>query len=117
MSMMGKHKFFLGLQIKQVDELTNIHELKYVKKLLKRFKLEEAKSISTPMHPITSLRLNKKSNLVDIIEYRQMIRSLLYLTTFRLDITFNICLFALYLIVFCENSIVISLSKNPILHS
>ena len=58
MSMMGEIKFFLGLQIKKVDYKTFIHQSKYVRELLKRFKLDEAKHMSTPMHPTKSLGLD-----------------------------------------------------------
>jgi len=94
MSMMGELKFFLGLQIKQTEDKTFIHQSKYVRELLKRFKLDEAKPMSTPMHPTTSLGLDKESSPINITEYRQMIRSLLYLTTSRLDIMLSECLCA-----------------------
>jgi len=90
--MMGELKFFLGLQIKQTEDKTFIHQSKYVRELLKRFKLDEAKPVSTPMHPTTSLGLDKESNPVIITEYRQMIGSLLYLTASRSDIMFSVCL-------------------------
>ncbi|RDX63066.1 putative mitochondrial protein, partial [Mucuna pruriens] len=37
-------KFFLELQIKQADDAIYIHQTKYVKKLLKKFKLKDCKS-------------------------------------------------------------------------
>jgi len=46
------------------------------------------------MHPITSLGLDKESNLVDNIEYREMIESLLYLTKSRPNIMHNVYLCA-----------------------
>jgi len=48
------------------------------------------------MDPTTYLGLEKESKLVDIIEYRQMIGSLLYLTTSKLDIMFNVYLCACF---------------------
>jgi len=60
---MGELKFFHSLQIKQVHGLTYIHKTKYVKELLKRFKLDKAKSMNTPMH-------HKMYSSMDIIEYR-----------------------------------------------
>ena len=94
MSTMGELKFFLGLQNKQTKDKIFIHQSKYVRELLKRFKLDEAKPMSTPMHPTTSLGLDKESSPINITEYRQMIRSLLYLTTSRLDIMLSECLCA-----------------------
>jgi len=50
--------------------------------------------MSTPTHPTTYLGLDKKFNSLGITEYRQMIGSLLYLTTSKPDIMFNVCLCA-----------------------
>jgi len=52
--------------------------------------LEDAKEVKTSMHPYTSLGLEKEFELADHTKYRQMIRSLLYLTTFRPNIIFTI---------------------------
>ncbi|RVW17202.1 hypothetical protein CK203_108857 [Vitis vinifera] len=49
MSMMGELNFFLGLQIKQLKEETFINQAKYIRDLLKRFNMEEAKTMKTPM--------------------------------------------------------------------
>ena len=49
MSMMGELNFFLGLQIKQLNEGTFINQVKYIKNFLKRFNIEEAKTRKTPM--------------------------------------------------------------------
>ena len=43
MSMMGEMKFFLGLQIKQTPQGIYIHQTKYVKELLKKFNMSDAK--------------------------------------------------------------------------
>ena len=37
MSMMGELNYFLGIQIKQSDDGTFIHQTKYIKGLLRRF--------------------------------------------------------------------------------
>ena len=49
MSMMGEHNFFLGFQIKQLKEGTFINQEKYVRDLLEKYNLEEAKTKNTPM--------------------------------------------------------------------
>ncbi|RDY07233.1 hypothetical protein CR513_08684, partial [Mucuna pruriens] len=43
MIMMGELKFFLGLQIKQAEVDIYIYQTKYVKELLKKFKLDDCK--------------------------------------------------------------------------
>ena len=96
MSIMGGLTFFLGLQVKQTKDDTFINQAKYVKDLLKRFGLETSKPYSTPMS--TSIKLDKDEwgKCVDFKLYRSMIGSLLYLTTSRPDIMFNVCLCARY---------------------
>ncbi|XP_025878356.1 uncharacterized protein [Oryza sativa Japonica Group] len=49
MSMIGELSFFLELQIKQLKDGTFMSQTKYIKDLLKRFGLEDAKPIKTPM--------------------------------------------------------------------
>ncbi|GAU47880.1 hypothetical protein TSUD_404520 [Trifolium subterraneum] len=94
MSMMGELGFFLGLQIKQQEDGTFISQEKYVNDLLKKYKMNEAKIMSTPMHPSTSLDKDEKGKDVSEKEYRGMIGSLLYLTASRPDIVFAVGLCA-----------------------
>ena len=93
-SIIGELKFFLGLQIKQADEGIYIHQTKYVKELLKKFKLVDAKHIKTPMHPTTILGLNNESKKANEKTFRGMIGSLSYLTMSRPNIMFSLCLCA-----------------------
>jgi len=51
MSMLGKLKFFFGVQINQWKDGEYVHQTKYTKELLKKFKLEDCKVMNTPMHP------------------------------------------------------------------
>jgi uncharacterized membrane protein YciS (DUF1049 family) len=94
MSMMGELGFFLGLQIKQTHEGIIIHQQKYVKELLKKFEMENAKPASTPMATTTKLGKDEDGTSVDESMYRGMIGSLLYLTASRPDIMFSVCLCA-----------------------
>ncbi|RVX10231.1 Retrovirus-related Pol polyprotein from transposon RE1 [Vitis vinifera] len=90
MSMMGELNFFLGLQIKQLNEGTFINQAKYIRDLLKRFNMEEAKTMKTPMSSSIKLDKDEKGKSIDSTMYRGMIGSLLYLTASRPDIMYNI---------------------------
>ena len=94
MSMMGELKFFLGIQINQCKDEVYVHQTKYIKELLKKFKLEDCKVMNTPMHPTCTLSKEDTGSKVDQKLYRGMIDSLLYLTTSRPDILFSVCLCA-----------------------
>jgi hypothetical protein len=92
--MMGELQFFLGLQIKQAKEGTFVHQAKYTKDILKKFKMDDLKPLSTPMSTTTALDAGEDGEPVDQKEYQSMIGSLLYLTATRLDIQFCVCLCA-----------------------
>ena len=77
MSIIGEPKFILRQQIKHTNTGIHIHQTKYLKELLKKFKLEDAKEMKSHMHPTTCLRLNEESNKVDNSQYRAIIGSLL----------------------------------------
>jgi hypothetical protein len=94
MSMMGKLQFFLRLQIKQSKEGTFVHQAKYTKDIVRKFKMEDSKAMTTPMSTTTALDADEESEHVDQKEYRSMIGSLLYLTATRPDIQFSVCLCA-----------------------
>ena len=94
MSMIGELTFFLGFQVKQLKEGTFIHQEKYTKDILKKFKMDECKPIKTPMATNGHLDLDVDGKPVDQSLYRSIIGSLLYLTTSRPDIMFSVCLCA-----------------------
>ena len=67
---------------------------KYVKDILKKFGMEDAKPIKTPMATNGHLDLDEGGNTVDQKLYRSMIGSLLYLTASMPDIMFSVCMCA-----------------------
>ncbi|KAL6348531.1 hypothetical protein AAG906_013151 [Vitis piasezkii] len=75
MSMMGELNFFLGLQIKQLKEITFINQAKYIRDLLKRFNMEEAKTMKTPMSSSIKIDKDEKGKSIDSTMYRGMIES------------------------------------------
>jgi hypothetical protein len=86
MSMMGELQFFLELQIKQAKQGTFVHQAKYTKDILKKFKMDNSKPLSNPMSTTTALDADEDGEPVDQKECRSMIGSLLYLMTTRPDI-------------------------------
>ena len=92
MSMIGELNFFLGSQVKQLKEGTFIHQEKYTRDILKKFKMDDCKPIKTPMPTNGHLDLDEGGKSVDQTLYRSMIGSLLYLTASRPDIMFSVCM-------------------------
>ncbi|GJS22449.1 retrovirus-related pol polyprotein from transposon TNT 1-94 [Tanacetum coccineum] len=73
MSMMGELNFFLGLQIKQLDDGIFFNQSKYIKEMLKKFGLEDSKPIKTPISTETKLTRDEEGEFVDNTKYRGMI--------------------------------------------
>ncbi|WVZ81604.1 hypothetical protein U9M48_028959 [Paspalum notatum var. saurae] len=94
MSMIGELNFFLGFQIKQVKGGIFIHQEKYCRDLLKKFKMGDCKPISTLMSTNEHLDADVDGKPIDQSNYCSMIGSLLYLTASRPNIMFSVCLCA-----------------------
>jgi hypothetical protein len=65
MSMMGELQFFIGLQIKQAKEGTFVHQAKYTKDNIKKFKMDDSKQLSTLMSTTTMLDADEDREPVD----------------------------------------------------
>ena len=95
MSAMGELSYFLGLQVEQQKEGSFILQAKYVRDILKWFRMEDASTFDTPIQVNHKLSQDTKNDkCVDPSVYRAMIGSLMYLTASRPDIMFPICLCA-----------------------
>jgi hypothetical protein len=69
MSMMGELQFFLGLQIKQSKERTFVHQAKYTKDIVRKFKMEDSKAMAMPMSTAIALDAEEEGEHVDQKEY------------------------------------------------
>eukprot|EP00253_Pinus_taeda_P008235 PITA_08235 len=80
MSLFGELTYFLGLQIQQNEGGIFFSQTKYLKQILKKYGMEDAKPVCTPMVTGCNLSANDESAIVHQPTYRSMIGSLLYLT-------------------------------------
>jgi hypothetical protein len=87
-------KYFLGFQVKQLQQGTFISQTKYIQDILTKFGMKDAKPIKTPMGTNGHLDLDTGGKSVDQKVYRSMIGSLLYLCASRPDIMLSICMCA-----------------------
>jgi hypothetical protein len=69
-----------------------VHQAKYTKDIVRKFKMEDSTAITTPMSTTTTLDADEEGEHVDQKEYRSMIVSLLCLTATTPDIQFSVCL-------------------------
>ena len=95
-SMTGKLNQFLGLQIHQQESGIFISQSKYAKNLVKKFGLESASPVRTPMSPNIKLTVDLLGKSIDSYLYRSMIGSLLYFTASRPNISYNVGVCARY---------------------
>ena len=86
MSMFGKIKFFVGLQIQQNKNRIYITQSKYIKEILKKFGMEGSKPVGTPMCTRLKLTKDDESKEVDQTLYRSMIGKLQYVVHTRPNI-------------------------------
>ena len=86
MSLLGELTYFLRLQISQQEKGIFICQAKYIKEILKKFKMEDCKIVLTLM--VTSCKLSIDNSYKDVDQrlYRSMIGSLLYVTASRPDV-------------------------------
>ncbi|GKB17691.1 retrovirus-related pol polyprotein from transposon TNT 1-94 [Tanacetum coccineum] len=140
MSMMGELNFFLGLQIKQMEDGIYFNQSKYIKEMLKKFGLEESKPMKTPMSSDTKLKKDEECESVNSTKYRGMIVCLIVLPLEKTTISTTeaeyisagkACQQALWMkqalidydvqlndvSIMCDNKGAIDLRKNPVQHS
>ena len=94
--MFGELSYFLGLQIKKIKNDIFMSQGKYIIGMLKKFGIDDAKIISTPMGTNGNLDSNSSGNMVDQKMYRSMIGSLLYVTASRPDVMFSVYMCATF---------------------
>eukprot|EP00253_Pinus_taeda_P009829 PITA_09829 len=79
-SLLGELTYFLGLQIQQNEGGIFLSQTKYLKQILKKYRMEDSKPVCTPMVTGCSLSANDELVAVHQPTYKSMIGSLLYLT-------------------------------------
>ncbi|GJX00181.1 retrovirus-related pol polyprotein from transposon TNT 1-94 [Tanacetum coccineum] len=70
MSMMGELNFFLGLQIKQMEDGIFFNQSKYIKEMLKKLGLEDSKPTKTSISTEIKLTKDDEAYSVDSSKYR-----------------------------------------------
>lgn len=96
MSIINELTFFLGFQVKQMKDGIFIPHNKYAKNILKKFGLDNSQHKRT--HDATHIKQSEdeKRLIVDQNLYRSIICSLLYTIANRLDIIFDVGMYAHY---------------------
>lgn len=97
MTDLGDMTYFLGMEIQQTQQGIFIGQQKYAKEVLKKFNMEDCKSMSTPLAQNDKFNKEDGAEKVDEGLYRSIIGCLMYLTATRPDIMYSVSLLSRYM--------------------
>ncbi|KAL5724118.1 hypothetical protein ACHQM5_007419 [Ranunculus cassubicifolius] len=97
MTDLGKLHYFLGIEVQQSSAGIFLSQRKYVGEILKRFRMENCNAVGTPAEVGVKLMKTSGGQLVDSTLYKQIVGSLMYLTTTRPDIMYAVSLISRYM--------------------
>lgn len=87
---MGLLHYSLGVEVNQIQSYSFISQKKYIRELLNRFGMEDYHPLYTPMEQNLKLKLVEENQFEDATKFKQLIGSLIYLTTTIPNISFMI---------------------------
>ncbi|KAL4369603.1 hypothetical protein GQ457_05G026510 [Hibiscus cannabinus] len=88
MTDLGLMNYFLGMEVHQGEDGIFISQRKYANDVLKKFKMQNCKPVSTPLVVNEKLSKVDGQRKVDAKEYKSLVGSLLYLIATRPDLMF-----------------------------
>ena len=98
----GLLHYYLGIEVIQNPKFIFISQKKYIGELLYRFGMKDCNSVSTPMEQNMKLSSNEGNSFEDPTKYRQLVGSLIYLTTTHPNIMFVVQFFSRFMHKPCE---------------
>eukprot|EP00253_Pinus_taeda_P008770 PITA_08770 len=102
MTNLGYVHYYLGIEVTQHPKSIFLSQKKYIGDLLNRFGMTECNPLTTPMEQNLKLTSIEGKEFEDAIKYRQLVGSLIYLTTTRPDISFAVGILSRFMQKPCE---------------
>ena len=99
---MGYVHYYLGIEVTQHPKSIFLSQKKYIGDLLNRFGMTECNPLSTPMEKNLKLTSIEGKEFEDATKYRQLVGSLIYLTTTRPNISFVVGILSRFMQKPCE---------------
>ncbi|XP_058767860.1 uncharacterized mitochondrial protein AtMg00810-like [Vicia villosa] len=90
MSDLGKLFYFLGMEYQMSKQGMVLHQKKYVKKILRRFRMDDLNPASSPVGTKLKLEKHGEEDKVNVTLFKKIIGSLRYVCNSRPDIGFAI---------------------------
>ena len=112
MTDLGLMTYFLGMEIKQSQDEVFVCQKKYAKEILKKFHMEDCKSMSTPMNQKEKLSKEDGTEKVDEAHFRSLIGSLMYLSATRPDILIAVSILSRFM--HCASEIHLKAAKRVV---
>jgi hypothetical protein len=97
MTDLGLMHYFLGIEVVQSSDSIFISQKKYAMEILDRFKMTNCNSVSTPTDLSLKLVKDGAGEKVNSTLYKQIVGSLMYLTSTRPDIMYAVSLISRYM--------------------
>ncbi|KAL5575123.1 hypothetical protein UlMin_016822 [Ulmus minor] len=97
MTDMGLMAYYLGIEVKQQKDGIFISQESYAKEILKKFKMENCKPISTPTKYRIKMSKHEEGERVDPTFFKSLVGSLRYLTCTRPNILHAVGLVSCYM--------------------
>ncbi|PRQ41856.1 putative RNA-directed DNA polymerase [Rosa chinensis] len=97
MTDLGLMHFFLGIEVKQSSGGIFVTQRKYAQEVLERFQMKDCNSVTTPTDPTIKLKKDSEGKKIDATLFKQIVGSLMYLTTTRPDIMYAVSLISRYM--------------------
>ncbi|XP_050916198.1 uncharacterized mitochondrial protein AtMg00810-like [Lathyrus oleraceus] len=98
MTDLGEMKYFLGVEVRQNARGIHISQKKYAGEVLERFGMGNCNGVKNPI-VLGSIKLSREEEgkQVDGTLFKQMVGSLMYMTTTRPDLMYCVCLISRYM--------------------
>ena len=89
---LGELHYFLGIEVRKVDDGIVLTQEKYAKDVLKRVNMSDCKAVNTPLSTSEKLSAHEGTPLgpVDSTRYRSLVGALQYLTLTRPDLSYSV---------------------------
>eukprot|EP00253_Pinus_taeda_P033317 PITA_33317 len=102
MTDLGYVHYYLGIEVTQHPKSIFLSQKKYIGDLLNKFGMTECNPLTTPMEQNLKLTSIEGKEVEDETNYRQLVGSLIYLTTTRPDISFVVGILSRFMQKPCE---------------
>lgn len=78
MSDLGNLSYLLGIELQIIKQGMVLHQRKYVKEILKRFRMDDSNPASSPLEPNLKLEKHGENDKFDVTLFKQIIGSMGY---------------------------------------